>query len=271
MTIGRVAGCLCINIKSFLPVCLPVLEDIEDTIEWFHEQRLERRASLIEMWKVGENEELEEQTGEHHNDFREMMEQVREEYSSDEMTDRVLQNELEQEGFESIIALQIIDAVEESANGRDDLVFLKRNTTPEELKKLVRYAVELYLGQISYEEVQEFIQGVDEAGNKESDDSETKLARDLFNRANRYMQASIRISIEETGGIETLKNETRSSANMSEEQVDAIFRPIKSNLESLQRHYIYYHIKNIENEVSDINNKIDNIDVKITEIVRKLD
>jgi hypothetical protein len=248
-----------------------MLEGVEDTKEWLHEQRLQRRVSLIEMWRDGENEELEEQTGEHHDDFREMMEQIREEYSSDEMTDRVLQNELEQEGFDSVIALQILDAVEESASGRDDLVFLKRNTTPEELEELVEHAVELYMGQISPEDLQEFIQGFDETKNEESTDSETKLARDLFNRANRFMQASIRVSIEETGGIEALKNETRSSANMSEERVDAIFRPIESNLEALQRYYIYYHIKNIEAGVSNINNKIDNIDVKITELVRKMD
>lgn len=247
-----------------------MLERVGNTKDWFHEQRLERRVSLIEMWRDGENEELEEQTGEHHDNFREMMEQIREEYSSDEMTDRVLQNELEQEGFDAVIALQIIDAMEESASGRDDLVFLKRNTTPDELEDLVEYAVKLYMGRISPEELQEFIQGLDET-EQESENSETKLATDLFDRANRFMQASIRISVEETGGIEALKNETRSSANMSEERVDAIFRPIESNLEELQRYYIYYHIRNIESGVSEINNKIDNLDMKLTEIARKIE
>jgi len=247
-----------------------MLEGIEDTKDWFYEQRLERRVSLIELWRDGESEELEEKTGEHHNDFREMMEQIREEYSSEDMTDRVLQNELEKDGFDSVIALQIIDAMEESSGPRDDLVFLKRNATPTELEKMVEKAVELYMGDISPEKLREFIQSLEETDDEASDQNGTDLTQDLFNRANRFMIASIRISIEETGGLEAIKEETRSSANMSEDQVEAIFSPIESNLNDLQRYHIYYHIKEMKSNVTELGNKVDKIAVTISDIHRIL-
>lgn len=245
-----------------------MFEGVDEAKDWFHRQGLERRVNIIELWRDGENEELEEQTGEHHDDFREMMEQLREINASEDMTSQVLKDELENNGFDTAVALTIINALQESSEPRADLIFLKRNTSAGELQDLVENSIKFYMGRISPEELRDFIREIDEVEDEESDDGDG-LAEDLFNRTHRFMQAVVRISIEETGGVARLKNEIRSGANMDEDRIDALFNPIESDLENLQRYHTYYHIKQMRYDVVEINTKIDNLNAKVTEIARR--
>lgn len=244
-----------------------MFEGVEDAKDWFHTQRLERRINLIELWEGGETEELKEQTGDHYEQFQELMEQVREENAKDEVTDVVLRDELEAQGFETVVALKIQDAMDSSIGPSDDVIFLRRKLSPAELERLIELCVQLYEGEYSTNTVQE---KVDSIHAKDVDGDDSELSSDLFNRANRFMQASIRNSITLTGGLAQVRAQVEDSANYDEEYLEALFGPVEANLERLQQFYIYYRIKELETEVGEVNQKLDEVNIKLNKVINRL-
>lgn len=221
-----------------------MLDGVDEVKNWFQEQHLERRVEMIELWESGESEELQDYTGEFYEDFNEMMEQIREARYSDQIPENELRDVLLDHGFDSVISLTILDAIEDPKSAQSDLIFIKRNTNPEQLEENVEHAMGLYLGEISPRELQEHIS-----------ESNTEMGEELFERVHRFVQATIRISIEEAGGIEALKDETRDE--LDDDLLAAIFDPIESNLERLQRYYIYHHITEMEDKIDTLNEKLD--------------
>jgi hypothetical protein len=221
-----------------------MLDGVDEVKNWFQEQHLERRVEMIELWESGESEELQDYTGEFYEDFNEMMEQIREARYSDQIPENELRDVLLDHGFDSVISLTILDAIEDPKSPQSDLIFFKRNTNPEQLEENVEYAMGLYLGEISPRELQEHIS-----------ESNTEMGEELSERVYRFVQATIRISIEEAGGIEALKDETRDE--LDDDLLAAIFDPIESSLERLQRYYIYHHITEMEDKIDTLNEKLD--------------
>lgn len=85
------------------------------------------------------------------------------------------------------------------------------------------------------------------------------MSSDLLSRASRFLQASIRVSLTDLGGIADVKRDVRESTNFNDEYAEALFDPIDENLSELQRYWTSYYVNEIDNRVKDIENKIDTI------------
>lgn len=206
-----------------------MLEDAEETKDWFqNEERLQRRITLIEFWEEGETEELKEKAGPYYDEFQDMMEQLREEYTKDEITNRVMKRELESEGFETVVALRIVEALNTAEPG-GDLTILKRKTTPEQQGELMDLAVGYYLGKIGSKALN------DELNELEVEDS----ASELFNITNRFFRATIQQSITRAGGVKSIQEGVETRSGYDDYRVELFFEPIVENLHRLQMHLIY--------------------------------
>lgn len=233
--------------------CATMLEDVEDTKAWLQEEeRLERRITLIELWEDGKSEELKEKAGAYYDDFQEMMEILEGEYSKDEINDAVMKSELESEGFETVIALRIVEALD-TAEARGDLTIVKRKTTPEQQGRLAETSVKYHLGKIGTEELDEILDDMEMGGS----------AGDLFVRTNRFMKASIENALKKQGGIASIRESVSSRSGYDEKRVEKFMQPIERNSRELQADLT-------QAKVSEMEEKLEEIDTKIDQILRML-
>lgn len=130
-----------------------MLENVDEVVDWFQNERIERQLDYVELWENNEVDELESKLGENYEQFQEMLEQIQEEKAKDEMKQQVLKEELISDGFDRSVALFIVDAINSSVDPNDDLIILKRKTSPDELRNLMDLSVKLYLGKINREEL----------------------------------------------------------------------------------------------------------------------
>lgn len=244
-----------------------MLENVDEVVDWFQNERIERQLDYVELWENNEIDELESKLGEKYEQFQEMLEQIQEEKAKDEMKQQVLKEELISDGFDRSVALFIVDAINSSVDPNDDLIILKRKTSPDELRNLMDLSVKLYLGKINWEELISEIEKIDEGeldedatierGNE--DEAISDMSSDLLSRANRFLQASVRVSLTDLGGIADVKRDVRESTNFNDEYAEALFDPIDENLSELQRYWTSNYVNNINDRVKDIENKIDTI------------
>lgn len=213
--------------------------EVDEAMEWFQALSLTDRIQLIELWENGEESELQNESGDYYEGFIKMMHEIREELL--EQSESEVQESLESQGFDELVSRAILQAVEVPESLQGDLIFFQTRRDPDEIRELVNYATDVYLGNRSPNELQE------KTFTEENNESEEE---ELFKRIYRFVQEAVRISIEESGGIETLRSEIRDETN--EEMTEAIFDPIKSKLNKLQRYYIYLHITKIEDRVDNL-------------------
>lgn len=218
-------------------------EDGEEAKEWFQDRGLEKQRDIIKAWEEQDTEELERQTGERFEGFQLMMEEIIELQSQMESR-RGLIKQLEDEGFDLIIARSIAVSVEETEGDIViDLRYLRRNTTVEEMKELARGAVDMFLGEITTEQYEDLHENPDVL-------QATQAQLWTYIRsANRYRRRDLL----------NYRDVMKSQANFSDERVDAFLQPVEKNYDELRERAAYKIIEEIEQRSKNIEGKLEKL------------